>query len=86
MTEIYLKRLINRLSVVGGVFLALMACSPFLIAKAISLPQNAAIGGTGIIILVSVMLELIKQLRGRIIQHRFVHKKYTLKQEAQGAL
>lgn len=82
----YLRRLINRLSVLGSVFLALLACSPFLIAQLINLNQNVSIGGTGIIILVSVSLELVKQLRGRIIQHRFVHKKHTLQQEESRSL
>lgn len=74
-TEKFLKGTINRLSVVGSLFLAGIAVLPYIISKLTSLPSNLAIGGTGLIILISVAIQTIQQLKGRVIQQAFIDKK-----------
>lgn len=74
-TAQYLRATVNRLSILGSVALALIAVCPYIIAKATSLPRQLAIGGTGLIIMVSVSLQTIRQFKGRLIQQTFVNKK-----------
>jgi preprotein translocase subunit SecY len=74
-TERYLRGVINRLSIFGSVILTAIAVLPYIISKLTSLPSSLAIGGTGIIICVSVAIQTVQQLKGRIIQQSFIDKK-----------
>lgn len=81
-TEVYIKRMLNRLSTVGAFFLTGVAVLPFLISKLASLPSSLAIGGTSLIIMVGVALDTTKQIKGRITQHSFLnYKDQKTKQE-----
>lgn len=74
-TEKFLRGTINRLSVVGSLFLAAIAILPYIISKLTNLPSHLAIGGTGLIILISVAIQTVQQLKGRLIQQSFIDKK-----------
>lgn len=74
-TEKYLKGIINRLSCIGSIFLSFIAILPYIIAKVTELPSSLALGGTSLIIMVSVSLETIRQIKGRITQQSFINKK-----------
>lgn len=71
-TEKYLSRTVNRLILFGSVVLGLIAVLPFIaeyvFAQAgITGIQNLAIGGTGILIVVSVALESLRQINSRAL-------------------
>jgi preprotein translocase subunit SecY len=71
-TEKYLARTVNRLILFGSLVLGLIAVMPFiaefLFAQAgITGIQNLAIGGTGILIVVSVALESLRQINSRAL-------------------
>ena len=71
-TEKYLTRTVNRLILFGSIVLGLIAVMPFiaeyLFARAgITGIQNLAIGGTGILIVVSVALESLRQINSRAL-------------------
>ncbi len=71
-TEKYLARTVNRLILFGSLVLGLIAVMPFiaeyLFAQAgITNIQNLAIGGTGILIVVSVALESLRQINSRAL-------------------
>ncbi len=71
-TEKYLSRTVNRLVLFGSVVLGLIAVLPFiaeyLFAQAgVTGIQNLAIGGTGILIVVSVALESLRQINSRAL-------------------
>ena len=70
-TERYLSRTVNRLILFGSVALGLIAVMPFgaeYIFAQFSIPaQNLAIGGTGILIVVSVGLETLRQINSRAL-------------------
>ncbi len=70
-TEKYLSNVINRLSSVGSIALALVAVLPYVISKITNLPSSLAIGGTGLIIMVTVSLQTIRQIKGRLVQQHF---------------
>ncbi|ASZ08902.1 preprotein translocase subunit SecY [Mesoplasma chauliocola] len=74
-TTEFLKGTINRLSLFGAIFLAAIAALPYVISKVTNLPSQLAIGGTGLIICISVAIQTTQQLQGRITQHRFIESK-----------
>ncbi len=72
-TEKYLKKVVNRLTLFGSLTLGLIAILPFLFEYIFvqmgqaSAAQNLAIGGTGLLIVVSVALESLRQLNSRAL-------------------
>lgn len=71
-TEKYLSRTVNRLILFGSLVLGIIAVMPFIaeyiFAKfGVTGIQNLAIGGTGILIVVSVALESLRQINSRAL-------------------
>jgi preprotein translocase subunit SecY len=64
-TEKYLSSIVNRLTLFGAVALGALAVLPIL--AQVKLNQNIAIGGTSILILVSVSLETLRQVESRAL-------------------
>lgn len=64
-TEKYLGSIVNRLTLFGAMALGLLAVLP--IIAQVKLNQNIAIGGTSILILVSVSLETLRQVESRAL-------------------
>jgi preprotein translocase subunit SecY len=64
-TEKYLSKIVNRLTLFGAIALGLLAVTP--IIGQVYLSQNIAIGGTSILILVSVSLETMRQVESRAL-------------------
>ena len=64
-TEVYLGKIVNRLTLFGASALGLLAVLPIL--AQVKLNQNIAIGGTSILILVSVSLETLRQVESRAL-------------------
>lgn len=64
-TEKYLSRITNRLTLFGAIALGLLALMP--IIAQIFLKTNITIGGTSLLILVSVALETLRQLESRAL-------------------
>ncbi len=64
-TQAYLKYISNRLNVVGSVFLAVIAILPIIIGNNLQIganPISAIVGGTTLLILVSVTIESLSQI------------------------
>jgi preprotein translocase subunit SecY len=61
-TKSYLTQLVYRLTLCGGLFLGLIAVLPSIISSIIGVGNNLAIGGTSILIAVSVVLETYKKV------------------------
>lgn len=65
-TKRYISTILNRITVLGAIFLTIIALIPNVIPKIFTaIPANTALGGTGIIIVVGVALETVKELEGR---------------------
>lgn len=69
-TSEYLARVVARTTLPGAVFLAAIAVLPF-IMQAITGNQALAIGGTAILIVVSVIVELVKQLDAQLSMREY---------------
>jgi len=68
-TSDYISRTIDRLSWIGAVFYALLAMVPVLIQWIFGI--NAGFGGTTLLIVVGVALELDKQLESQLLMRHY---------------
>ena len=64
-TRKYLSKIVNRLTLFGGLALGALAVMP--IIGQVYISQNIAIGGTSVLILVSVSLETLRQVESRAL-------------------
>lgn len=64
-TEKYLSKVVNRLTLFGAMALGFLAILPIL--AQVKINQNIAIGGTSLLILVSVSLETLRQVESRAL-------------------
>jgi len=64
-TEKYFKNIVNRLTFFGGLFLGFIAILPYLF-QFLTQTKFLAIGGTSILILVSVAIETVKQIQSEL--------------------
>ena len=69
-TASYLSFVLNRITLVGAVFLGAVAVLPALFQNVIGI-ANLAIGGTGILIVVSVVLEITRELESQLVMKRY---------------
>jgi preprotein translocase subunit SecY len=69
-TENYLNYLLFRITTVGALFLGIIATMPFLVQQATGI-STLAIGGTGLLIVVSVILETSKQLESQLVMRSY---------------
>ena len=70
-TEKYLRKVLNRITLVGASFLGFIAILPSFFQNAFGGSVNLAIGGTGILIVVSVVLELTRELEAQLVMKRY---------------
>lgn len=74
-TAAYLKGTISRLTVVGSIFLIVIASIPLLFSRITettdALSRSITLGGTGLLIVVGVALETYKQLESSIVSRSY---------------
>ena len=76
-TVTYVRKVLNRITVLGAIFLAVIAALPYLLPMFTNIPSSISMGGTGIIIVVGVALETVKDLESQLTQKAyrgFVHR------------
>ena len=71
-TQNYVSKLLMRLSTVGSVFLGLVALLPQLATNIWSLPSSIGLGGTSLLIVIGVVLELSRQIDGLLMKREYV--------------
>lgn len=69
-TSKYLSYVLNRITSVGALFLGLIATLPFFFQKVIGV-SDLFIGGTGILIVVSVVLQVTREIEGDLVMRRY---------------
>ncbi len=74
-TAEYLGKVSSHLNLFGGIFLAFIAVSPILLQQIVSGTSGGSvpmlISGAGMIIVVGVVLELIRQVNAQLIMHNY---------------
>lgn len=69
-TTQYLQRILYRITSVGAIFLGLVAIMPAIVSKITGL-SDLVIGGTGILIVVSVILETFKMIEAQLVMRSY---------------
>jgi preprotein translocase subunit SecY len=69
-TEEYLGKIVSRITFVGALFLGTIAVLPLIVRAATGITA-IALGGTAMLIVVSVVLDLIKQTNAQISMHEY---------------
>ncbi|WP_421076730.1 preprotein translocase subunit SecY [Lactobacillus gasseri] len=71
-TQKYVSKILIRLSTVGAVFLGLVALLPQLATNIFGLPSSIGLGGTSLLIVIGVVLELARQVDGLLMKREYV--------------
>jgi len=72
-TAEYFEHILNRVTLPGAIFLAIIAISPNLISRWLQIPYLVAsfFGGTAILITVGVMLDTMKQIESQLLMRHY---------------
>jgi preprotein translocase subunit SecY len=70
-TQDYLARVVTRITVAGALFLGIVAALPPFVGLVQPEFRNIALGGTGILIVVSVVVETMKQLEAQLLIRQY---------------
>ncbi len=69
-TQVYLQNVVYRITSVGALFLGTIAVLPAILSQVTGV-QNLVIGGTGILIVVSVILETFKTIEAQLVMKNY---------------
>ena len=69
-TALYIARILNRITLVGAVFLGIVAVLP-LVMQGVTGLAAFAIGGTSLLIVVSVVLDLVKKIDAQVAMREY---------------
>ncbi len=70
-TSDFIKKVINKIVVFGAVYLGIVALLPIIAGNLLPSVQSLAIGGTSVIIVVSVALETVKALEAQMLMRHY---------------
>ena len=74
-TSKHLKYIITRITIMGTLFLMILAAMPIVFSKLTSLSSAASLGGTGLLIVVGVALETYKQLESSLVSRSYTGRR-----------
>jgi len=69
-TAEYIAKILTRITLVGAVFLSLVAILPFIL-QAVLKNQAMALGGTALLIVVSVVIDLVKKIEAQLSMREY---------------
>ena len=70
-TERYISRILSRITFIGSLSLTIIAMIPVILSLTGAVPSSLSLGGTGLIIVVSVALEITNQISGILAGHGY---------------
>jgi preprotein translocase subunit SecY len=70
-TEDYLARVVTRITIAGALFLGVIATAPSVLGLLIPAISTIALGGTGLLIVVSVVVETMKQIEAQLLMRNY---------------
>ncbi|MCL2329785.1 MAG: preprotein translocase subunit SecY, partial [Phycisphaerae bacterium] len=72
-TADYLERVMGRITYVGAAFLALIALIPTIVGDHLQIPFDVSqfLGGTGLLIVVSVALDLVQRIEANLVMRNY---------------
>ncbi|HEX5013726.1 MAG TPA: preprotein translocase subunit SecY [Candidatus Limnocylindrales bacterium] len=70
-TADYLAKVVTRITIAGALFLGIVATAPSVIGLLIPSLTGIALGGTGLLIVVSVVVETMKQIEAQLLMRNY---------------
>jgi preprotein translocase subunit SecY len=70
-TEDYLSKVVFRITIAGALFLGIVAVSPQAVAALVPSLGGIGLGGTGLLIVVSVVVETMKQIEAQLMMRNY---------------
>jgi preprotein translocase subunit SecY len=70
-TQDYLARVVFRITVAGAFFLGIVAVAPFIVSAILPNLGGLSLGGTGLLIVVSVVVETMKQIEAQLMMRNY---------------
>lgn len=70
-TSDYISKSLGKLTLVGSIFLVILAGIPIIFSNVSKLPSSITIGGTGILIVVGVAIETYKQIESGLVSRNY---------------
>lgn len=71
----YVNKVLVRITVVGSIFLAIIAGMPYIFNAITGLSTTVSIGGTGLLIVIGVILDTYKQLESNLISRSYKRRR-----------
>ena len=71
-TQQYISALLMRLSTVGSLFLGLISLIPLVASNVWNLSQSIGLGGTSLLIIVQIALDVVRQLTGLTMKREYI--------------
>ena len=78
-TSKYISSSISKLTIVGSIFLMIIAVLPVLMSKFSNLSSSVTIGGTGLLIVVGVAIETYKQMESSLLAKSYQEKRKRIR-------
>ena len=78
-TSSYISKTLSRITLVGAIFLVILAGLPILISSLTGLPSSVSLGGTGILIVVGVVIETYKQIESSLTARSYAERKRRMR-------
>ena len=70
-TQDYLAKVVFRITIAGALFLGVVAVAPFILSNAFASLGGLSLGGTSILIVVSVVVETLKQIEAQLMMRNY---------------
>jgi preprotein translocase subunit SecY len=70
-TADYLAKVVTRITIAGALFLGIVATAPSVVGLLIPSLTGIAVGGTGLLIVVSVVVETMKQIEAQLMMRNY---------------
>ena len=78
-TSDYISKSLSRLTIVGSLFLVILAGLPVIFSAIFKLPPSVSIGGTGVLIVVGVAIETYKQMESSLLSRSYKIRRKRLR-------
>jgi len=70
-TSDFIRRVLNRITLFGALFLGVIAVMPIILSNLPRVPQQLALGGTSLLIVVGVALETVKAIESQMMMRHY---------------
>ncbi len=78
-TSKYISNVLSKTTLVGAIFLVILSGLPVLISNLTGLPYSVSLGGTGILIVVGVVIEAYRQIESSLTARSYAERKRRLR-------